>query len=215
MSKKIVLAANLWPDNSYLIEDVARLGYLHKDALTLDPTYGNGVWWKRWRPRQLFDHDLDIDGYDFRDLPYDDDTFDAIAFDPPFVSTGGRETTKIAEFYARYGLSGAPTTPELLQELINDGLDEMYRLVRKPTRGKKGGIVLCKTMDYVSSGKVFPGTYNTFNYATNNGFVMQDRFLFISKGARQQPKRSRKDGKKSKQQHARNNFSVLFAFRAT
>lgn len=37
-----VLSIQKWPSNGHLIADCARLGYLHKDWRTLDPTYGFG-----------------------------------------------------------------------------------------------------------------------------------------------------------------------------
>lgn len=208
-----VRAAHNWRNNGYLIKDIAKI-HFNRSMLTLDPTYGKGVWWQQWRPTILFDHDLALDGHDFRDLPYDDGLFDLITFDPPYVSTGGRDTTKIKEFYERYGLHGAPTTPGRLQLLINDGLDEMGRLVRRPSRGHKGGFVVVKSMDYVSSGKLWPGTFHTFEHATEEcGLVMVDRFIHYGE-PRMQPKRKRADGKKVRQQHARNNYSVAFVFQA-
>lgn len=206
MTSSPILACNNWPTNAHLIEDVAKLGYLKRSDLTLDSTYGKGVWWRRWRPKVLFDHDLAIDGHDFRDLPYEDETFDAVAFDPPYVSIGGRETTKIKKFYDQYGLRGAPTSPEALQMLINDGLTEQWRLV------KTGGIVIVKAMSYVSSGKLYFGDYHTLQHALWLRFKIEDRFIMHGR-PRQQPPRTRKDGKKSKQQHARNNASVLFVLR--
>lgn len=208
-----VRAAHNWKSNAHLIEDIARI-HLNRRMLTLDPTYGNGVWWKLWRPTLLFDHDLELDGHDFRDMPYDDEMFDLIGYDPPYVSTGGRETTKIKEFYARYGLTGAPTSPGRLQLLINDGLDEMARLIRRPTRRRDGGLIIVKCMNYVSSGNVWPGVFNVHEHATTEcDLVMLDQFVHYGK-PRMQPPRSRKDGKKVKQQHARNNYSVAFVFQA-
>lgn len=206
MSKPIVLACNNWKDNSHLIEHVAQLGYLKRNVLTLDPTYGRGIWWKRFRPTRLFDHDLEQDGHDFRNMPYPDETFKQIAYDPPYVSMGGRATTKIRKFYERYGLTGAPTSPAKLQTLINDGITEMYRLC------KMGGIMICKVMDYISSGKFHHGTYLTVQHALSLGFAVVDRFIMWG-APRMQPKRKRKDGKKSKQKHARNNCSFLYVFR--
>lgn len=204
---KPVLACTQWQDNSYMIEDIAaKLRYLRRSMLVLDPTYGKGVWWKRWRPRNLYDHDLAIDGHDFRDLPYPDGTFDAIAFDPPYVSMGGRETTKIRKFYEQYGLIGAPTSPQKLQALINDGLTEMHRLVAKR------GIVIVKTMNYVSSGQLQPSVLWTADQATALGFRIEEWLTFHGR-PRQQPKRTRKDGKKSRQMHARNNASTAFVLR--
>lgn len=201
-----VLACDKWKDNSYMIEDMARLRYLRRRWLTLDPTYGNGVWWKRFRPHTLFDHDLAIDGHDFRNLPYDNNTFDAIAFDPPYVSMGGRSTTKIRKFYEQYGLIGAPTSPILLQALINDGLNECHRLVVPK------GIVIVKTMNYISSGHLQTSVLWTGNHALEIGFKIEDWFTFHGR-PRQQPKRRTKDGKPSRQKHARNNASTAFVLR--
>lgn len=207
MSKPPVLACDHWKNNAYLIRDgVARLGYLRRNLLTLDPTYGQGVWWRLWRPHVLFDHDIAMDGHDFREMPYPDGMFPQIAYDPPYVSMGGRATTKIRKFYEQYGLIGAPTSPQKLQALINDGLTEMYRLAAPK------GIVIAKTMNYVSSGKLQLSELWTMNHAEQLGFVIEDRFILHGR-PRQQPKRTRKDGKKSKQKHARNNASTMFVLR--
>jgi hypothetical protein len=107
--KDTILAASFWRDNSALIEDAARLSYLKKEWIILDCTFGRGLWWKRWIPDNLITHDIAIDGIDWRKLPEDDNTFDAIAWDPPYVSVGGRKTTTISEFHARSQDSSAIT----------------------------------------------------------------------------------------------------------
>lgn len=194
-----VLAAHRWPSNAELILDCRRLGYLRDEWRTLDPTAGRLTWWKLWRPTTLICHDKDLDGTDFRKLDYPDDHFDAIAYDPPFVCKGGRATSGITEMDERYGQDDAPATPALLQGLINDGLTEMYRLVHP------GGIVLVKVMDYVSSGKLFEGTFFTRLHAGELGFKTFDRFEYIGTPGPQPPGR--------RQVHARNNVSTLFVFR--
>jgi tRNA G10 N-methylase Trm11 len=196
----IVLAANRWVGNAELIEDCARLGYLHKEWLTLDPTYGRGVWWKNWRPDNLVTHDLHtLDDVDFRDLPEPDSHFDAVAYDPPYVCVGGRTTTGIPDMHDRFGLTAAPRTPADLQELINAGLDEMYRVL------KPKGFLLTKCQDYISSGKLWIGTHHTLTHALGLGFTLFDRLEHIG-NPRPQPPRPR-------QVHARRNLSTLFVFR--
>jgi tRNA G10 N-methylase Trm11 len=201
-----VLAASDWATNAEMILDCHRLGYLNDDDVVLDPTWGNGRWWTLWQPKQLVAHNRDKDGSDFRNLPYPDKHFDAIAYDPPYCCVGGRKTTGIPEFHKAYGMNDAPSTPRELQDLINDGLTEMYRLVRHR------GLVLCKTMDYVSSGNLWLGTHYTLEHALDLGFEVQDRFEHVG-NPRPQPKRTRKDGKPSVQQHARRNLSTLFVLR--
>lgn len=194
-----VLAATTWNSNAELIEDCARLGYLRAEWRTLDGTYGRGIWWKNWRPDELVTHDIALDGVDFRRLPEADEFFDAIAFDPPYVSVGGRKTTTIPDFHDRFGLTDAPTSPAGVQQLINDGLDEMYRVLRRR------GILLVKNQDYVSSGKLWPGTHYTLTHALSLGLELVDRLEHIG-SPRPQPAHVR-------QVHARRNLSTLFVFR--
>lgn len=206
-----VLAASRWRSNAELIADCARLHYLRADWVTLDPTYGRGVWWKAWRPDRLVtctdrlvptgDETCTYHGVDFRDLPMRDNSFDAVAYDPPYVSIGGRKTTGIADMHDRFGLTHAPTSPAGVQQLINDGLTEMLRVV------KPRGIVLAKCQDYVSSGRLWPGTHHTLTHALDLGFELLDRFEHVTH-PRPQPARAR-------QVHARRNLSTLFVFRKT
>lgn len=198
MTAVTIFAAHAWPSNAELIADCAALGYLHADWLTLDPTYGRGVWWKKWQPENLVGHDIALDGVDFRDLPYGDNTFDAVAFDPPYVSVGGRKTTGIAEMHDRFGLTDAPTTPAGVQELINAGLDECVRVL------KPKGYLLVKCQDYVSSGKLWLGTHWTLSTALEAGLTCVDRFEHHGPPRPQPPGR--------RQVHARRNLSTLFVF---
>lgn len=193
-----VLAATHWPSNADLIVDCVRLGYLSITQRVLDPTYGQGTWWNKWQPSpNLFTHyNRDEDGSDFRWLPHLDGAFDAIAYDPPYVSVGGRTTTGLPEYHARYGMVDAPTSPAELQELINQGLTEMYRLVRV------NGFVLVKCQDYVSSGKLWLGTHHTLTHALSLGFTCFDRLEHVG-GVRPQPPGRR-------QVHARRNLSTMF-----
>lgn len=206
-----VLAAGTWPTNAALIGDVARL-YLSDDDRVLDPTYGRGLWWSDWRPADLTAHDGDPtksptgEAVDFRHLPYDDGTFDAAAYDPPYVCVGGRKTTTIADHHDRYGLTDAPTSPAALQsEVINPGLSEVARVVRPK------GLILVKCQDYISSGRLWIGTHHTLTHALGLGLEVVDRLEHVS-GVRPQPTTNR-DGSPRRQVHARRNLSTLFVLR--
>lgn len=194
-----VLAANRWPTNAHLIEDCARLGYLSPELNTIDPTYGKGGWWTRWRPRTLVTHDIRLDGVDFRNLPHKDGSFSQAVFDPPYVCIGGRQTTGIPEMHDRYGMTDAPRTPRGVQDLINAGLDELARVV------EPGGIVLAKCQDYITSGRLWPGTHNTLIHAMAAGFDLWDRLEHISNPRPQPSGRAQK--------HARRNLSTLLVLR--
>lgn len=206
MPKPIIAATN-WPTNGDLIADVAAL-YFPELAVTdsvLDPTYGRGLWWTKYRPPFLVTNDI-VPGRadyacDFRELPAQwAGKFDVVAYDPPYVCVGGRETTGIPDLHDRYGLTDAPKSPKDLQILMNQGLNEMKRVTRP------GGLILMKCQDYISSGKLWPGTYWTLGWAHEVlELELIDRFEHIGHARPQPPNR--------RQVHARRNLSTLFVFR--
>lgn len=196
-----VLAASKWRTNAELIVDVVRLGHIGATDVVLDPTYGRGVWWKAWRPDHLVTHDIVLDGVDFRHLPEPADLFDVVAFDPPYVSVGGRATTTIPDMHHRFGLTDAPHTPAGVQEQINDGLSEALRVLRPR------GICLVKCKDYVSSGRLWLGTHHTVAHALSIGFEPVDKLEHIGSPGPQPTGR--------RVVHARRNLSTLFVLRAS
>lgn len=200
-----VLAATAWESNASMIESCVALGYLKDSDAVLDPTYGQGKWWAKWKPEALTCSDLTT-GTDFRQLPHPDSVFDAAVFDPPYVCTGNRAKTTIPDFYARYGLTECPTTPQALQDMIDAGLKELLRVV------KPRGLVLAKCADYVSSGKLWLGTHRTLQHALDVGYFCQDRLIYVGH-ARPQPPRTRTDGETVRQEHARTNWSMLLVLR--
>lgn len=202
-----ILAAHAWPNNAELILAVHRLGYITDRDRVLDPTYGRGLWWTRWRPQDLTTHDRKKDGSDFRDLSqYPDGWFTAIAFDPPYVAKGGRSTSGMKEMDDRYGQDDCPATPALLQELINDGMTEMTRMLARK------GTLIVKCQNYISSGQFWPGVNLTIGHAHSLGLKQVDQFEHVG-SVRPQPKRTRKDGKPVLQHHARRNVSTLLIFK--
>lgn len=187
-----VMAATQWRTNGLMIVDCVRLGYLRPEWLTLDPTYGRGVWWNDWQPDVLVKHDLyELDGVDFRFLPEPDATFDAVAYDPPYISAHGTQNLS-GDRNDRYGQIGGPTTPATLQVMMHEGLTEMHRVV------KPRGIVLAKCADYVNSG-LWAGSHFFLAHALGLGFTLKDRLYRIGN---EMPSRH-------KQVHARQNLSTL------
>ena len=193
-----IYAAQEWQSNAELIYDLHRLGYMNENDYTLDPTFGRGNWWTIWRPNRLVTSDKKT-GTDFRNLPHDDETFDVIAYDPPYVSTGSTKHAGTADIRDRYGLADAPQNPKELQQLINDGATECTRVL------KTGGTMFIKCQDYIKSGKYFAGTHYTIIHAQSLGLILEDRLEHIS-GPRPQPKGRR-------QVHARRNLSTLLVFK--
>jgi hypothetical protein len=196
-----IAAATAWRTNGEMIADVARLGYLHQEWRTLDPTWGRGTWWTKWRPNDLVAHDkYTLDGIDFRHLPYEDASFAAIVFDPPYQATGGRKTSTIKAMHDRYGMDCDDTrTPAKVQATIDGGLTEMRRLA------EPRGFVLAKCAIGVTGGRLRPHTHATYNHAMDLGFEYVDELELLHGPTPQSQKTQR---------HARQWRSTLFVFRA-
>jgi len=223
-----IMAATRWKTNAHLIADVAQLGYLKTDIPTLDTTYGRGSWWKKWSPTTLIangtdpKYNPDITA-DFRSMPFPDESFSQITYDPPYVVKGGRRTSTMEDHQERYGMVNAPTNPVEGQRLVNDGLAESARLLAR------GGVLLVKAQDYVSSGRVHWGVDETTIFARSLGLRKVDQFLFLNNGSAQDKERTKRCASCSGegcllcgglgktpvvQQHARRNVSVLMIFEA-
>lgn len=180
----LVLAAQPWPTNAELIRDIAKLGIISIDVPLLDVTYERGIWWQLWRPHDLTALNRPIDGTDFRNLAYPDNSWMQVAYDPPYAAQGSKTTTTMSEYNGRYGRDVVASDPESVQDLINDGLTEMWRITAP------GGIVLCKSMEYVWNAEIWLGTHWTLTHALSLGFMVEERFEMISTTASPQPKRS-------------------------
>lgn len=204
----VVLAADHRRTNVELIRDVRRLKYLTNTQHVVDLTYGLGVWWKDWHPKHLTTY-----SGNFLSTGFQDGEFDVVIYDPPYVSPGGRSTSTVPNFNERYGLHATPKSPEELQLLINEGMQEASRILRPSRTARDNAFLMVKCMDYVSSGKLYPGTYRTLHHAFQLGFTLQDHFM-CERSPGMQPKRRGKEARISPQQHARNNFSVLYVLRS-
>lgn len=195
MTTGLIKAVTAWPNNAALIADCARIGYLDGELVTLDPTYGRGMWWTKWRPTDLIMHDIRLDGVDFRHLPEADDSISQAVFDPPYMAPGGRKTSTIGDFNDRFGLHESARTPADNQVVINDGIGELARVLTHRA------VLLVKCMDYVNSGRLFPGTHYTLTHALASGFRLVDRLEHVGRMGPQS---------QTTQVHARRNLSTMF-----
>jgi hypothetical protein len=197
----MIKAADHWRNNGELIADVAKLWFPEFDNV-IDLTYGKGTWWKKYLPWMITTNDLDPAteahyNEDFRATSQHADTYDVVAFDPPYVAIGGRETSTIKDHHARYGMESG--NPLATQKLINAGLTEAQRIC------KPGGIILCKCANYISSGKYQAGVFDTWEYGVNALYLdLVDQFILVGEPGRQS---------QTTQVHARNNYSCLLVFR--
>ena len=74
--------------NADLIAAVSALWIVDGDVV-LDPTWGQGAFWRLGSPDGLIAHDLKTDGIDFRKLPEADASVDVVVFDPPYRPSHG------------------------------------------------------------------------------------------------------------------------------
>jgi hypothetical protein len=145
--------------NADLIAAIAPL-YLDGRSV-LDVTYGEGGWWKRYRPDQFIYHDLyKVDGVDFRALPESGNSIDVVCYDPPYIPAGGSGTTTVAAFRASYGIAPYRSQWELA-DLIRDGLVEVARVARQ--------WLLIKCSDYVNGGRFVLGHMQIIRWAEDIG----------------------------------------------
>lgn len=197
MSSPPILASQKWPTNGHLIADVAKMGYLRKEWKTLDPTYGEGVFWSVWAPDELVASDLDPDkspiGYpiDATNLPYEDREFGASVFDGPYRLNGKPDMP----FDERYGIT-VRRDWRWRMRLLTDGVKEVGRVTNY--------YMLVKCQDQVVGSKIRWQTEMIREAAESVGFGQKDRFDFPS--YRKQP-----EGRN--QLNAHRCFSQLLVFK--
>lgn len=188
-----VLAIDERRTNGELIADVAKLGYL--DGSVLDCTYGLGRFWTEWMPERLTATDGNpakspsvAGGVDFTDMPFGDDEFDAVVFDPPYRLNG----TPDQNYDAGYGIA-TPTRWQDRMATIGRGVGECCRVARRH--------VLVKCQAQVVSGRVVWQDVEIVMAAAVVGWRLVDRFDLVT------PQRPQPAGRR--QVHARRNHSTL------
>jgi hypothetical protein len=199
-----VLAIQKFPNNGHLIAACARLGYLKKSWLTLDPTYGYGTFWKVWKPRELVACDLNPDkspigfSVDFTDLPWEDRTFMASVYDGPYKLNGKPSDSGGVD--ERFGVEQYTRWQDRMALLVH-GAVEVARVTEE--------YMLVKCQDQVVSSKIRWQTRILEEVLELQGFGLKDRFEYLSRRA--QPKKA--NGKKRKQKNAHRCSSQLLVFK--
>lgn len=123
------------------------LEVLYPDAETvLDATFGNGKFWTPDTPLMVTGLDLDPTRArdvcaNFRALPFLDDSFDVVIFDPPYHTNMGR--AKPSVMGARFGTFD--TIPDL-KLAVEQGCAEAWRVARL-------GMIV-KSQDYIHESRL-------------------------------------------------------------
>ena len=164
-----------------------------------DVTYGNGNFWKNidMTKYQFFPSDLKT-GVDFRNLPYETESFDMIVLDPPYLHRSSSPINKdLDSTYGNNKRDGFGT--EYVYGLYQKGIEQAYRVL------KVNGLLLVKCQDQIMSGINRWDHIVIFHKALNFGFMAEDLFIITRVGT---PIMRHKY-----QLHARKNHSYMWVFK--
>ena len=188
---------------------------LHVDdgARIADVTYGKGVFWRKIDTGKYDFHPSDIaDGTDCRSLPYEDESFDCIVFDPPYmegffrnngaIKAGAGTHNTFRDHYSNGHESprnGGRKWHAAVVELYEDGGREAHRVL------KENGVFVVKCQDEVSANRQNLTHVEIINSYSHTGFFCKDLFVVV---------RPNKPGMSRvlKQVHARKNHSYFLVF---
>lgn len=187
-------------NNSDLIPNVARL-YLKEGDRIADVSFGKGVFWRNVDLSKCHFHPSDIctcpdAPYDFRNLPYDDASFDVVVLDPPYSHDPGKGMVANTAYRNRENTGGL--NHDGIVRLYADGMKEAKRVLRP------GGLLWVKVQDEIESGRQRMTHIEVHYHAVELGMTAQDLFVMVRPAAPpvQHP-----------QKHARKNHSYLLVFR--
>ena len=187
-------------NNDELIKAVANF-YLKDGDTVADPTFGKGVFWKKidTTKYKFFPSDLKTcpqAPYDFRKLPYETGTFDAVIFDPPYCHNPGN--MMINDNYQNKETTKGMYHNDIIK-LYLEGIMEAKRIL------KNEGQLWVKCKDEIESGFQRWSHTELKEIAEKLGFYTKDFFILVQK---MNPIVQIKI-----QQHARKNHSYLWVFK--
>jgi hypothetical protein len=180
--------------------------YVPPGSKVADVTYGKGVFWKGVGPDayDVFGSDIKT-GVDCRKLPYADEAFDAIVFDPPYMHTpGGTAHNGHQNFEQYYNNNGLVHPTKKYHEAV---LDLYFRAASEARRVlRPEGVYIVKCQDEVCANKQRLTHIELMNEYWRLGFLAEDLFVVVRKT---RPGVSRL----LKQVHARKNHSYFLVVR--
>lgn len=186
--------------------------YVPAGARVADVTYGRGTFWKEvpHGKYELLASDIQT-GVDCRDLPYANESIDALVLDPPYMEGMFREAhqqpLQHGDFRARYSQSLSDDSPgpkyhQRVLALYESALVEALRVL------KPRGIAIVKCQDEVSNHRQWFTHVEILLAMQEGGFRMEDLFVVV------RPDRP-SVGRIKKQVHARKRHSYFLVGRKT
>ena len=147
--------------------------------IELDPCYSRGNFYKTGIKEPMYKFDINPSGKikygDCRKLPFQDNTFHTIMFDPPFLATTGKSLSIQNESNRINKRFGVYSSEKELYSMYCDSMNEFHRLLNE------SGILIFKCQDKVSSGKQYWYHVDIINYARSIGFELKDLFILLAK----------------------------------
>lgn len=189
--------------------------YVPEGSEIADVTYGKGVFWRKVDESKYILHKSDAQmGIDARDLPYSNESLDALVLDPPYMEgfyrrasdhQGGQGShSAFSEYYNHLAAMGETTGRPKYHDAV---LDVYYRAGEEAFRVlKNGGILIVKCQDEVSANQQRLTHVEILNYYNSIGFIPEDIFIVVRAN---KPSVSRL----LKQAHARKNHSYFLVLR--
>ena len=204
--------SSITADNSEVFPQVLRL-YVPEGSKVADVTYGQGVFWRKVDISRYVFYPSDLkNGIDARNLPYENDSFDACVLDPPYMEglyrkskdmlAGSGTHASFREYYS----NGQETNDVQLK--YHDKVIDLYLSIGCEIKRilKDKGIFIVKCQDEVSANRQ-KLTHVELIYAYEKmGFYCEDLFVVTRTN---KPNVSRI----IKQVHARKNHSYFLVFR--
>lgn len=189
-------------NNDELIRCVAGL-YLKDGCKIADVTYGKGVFWKKIDISRYELHASDLETcpeapYDFRHLPYSNESFDAVVLDPPYIHNQGNNHISIVNKNYRNKETTSGFSHEDIIRLYRDGIAEAYRVL------KTDGFLWVKCKDEIECSIQCWSHIQIYMAALNIGFYAKD--LFIHEPTSKTPLQHKE------QKHAKKIHSYLWIF---
>ena len=182
--------------NADLMAQASKL-YLEPGWRVADVTFARGVFWQQvdTDAYDFLPSDLTT-GIDFRALPYEDGSLDALVLDPPYTPNHGNDLKRsVAE---PYNLDSGPRSTPSVVALYAAGIAEAGRCLRR------GGRLFVKCQDAVENHRRHWTHVNVLNIAEAFGFEAIDKFVLVQPTTPAMRQKSQK--------RARANHSYLWVF---